>query len=215
MKNLFKFLITNRHRRVPRDEILEALWADLPPESALNNFNVTLSALRRVLEPYLYTGATSHYLHAQEGLYWFNRHSHYWLDAEAFLALAQADDEAAWQQALALYAGDYLAEDPYEDWTIVERERLRETYLSVLARLAAHCMSRGEIEAGIRHYQAILARDPYREEAHRQLMDAYARAGRRAEAVQQYQQCQRILRQDLDIAPAPETEALYRRILAE
>ena len=215
VKGLFKFLITNRHRRVPRDEILEALWSDLPLESAINNFNVTLSALRRVLEPYLYAGATSHYLHTQEGLYWFNRHSDYWLDAEAFVELAQADDERAWQEAVNLYAGDYLAEDPYEDWAVVERERLREAYLTALARLAARHVDRGEVEAGIRHYQTILARDPYREKVHRRLMDAYDRAGRRAEAVQQYQECRRILRKDLDVEPARETEALYRRIVAE
>jgi len=167
-----------------------------------------------VLEPYLYAGAGSHYLHSQEGLYWFNRHCQHWLDAEVFLALARSDDEAAWTEALALYGGDYLAEDPYEDWPIVERERLREVYLDLLARLAGRCVDRGELEAGLRHYQAILARDPYREEIHRRLMELYARAGRRAEAVQQFQECQRILRQDLNIAPAPETEALYRHLLA-
>jgi len=213
VKGLFKFLVTNRHRRVPRDEILEALWSDLPQESALNNFNVTLSALRRVLEPYLYAGADSHYLNAQEGLYWFNRHSDYWLDAEAFVALARADGEQDWQGAVDLYAGDYLAEDPYEDWTVVERERLRETYLNTLARLAGSHVERGAVEAGIRHYQTILTRDPYREEIHRRLMEVYARAGRRAEAVQQYQDCRRILQQDLGVEPAPETETLYRRIV--
>lgn len=215
VKGLFKFLITNLHRRVPRDEILEALWADLPLDAALNNFNVTLSALRRVLEPYLHAGMTSHYLHTQESLYWFNRHSNYWLDAQAFVELAEADDARAWQEALDLYTDDYLAEDPYEDWTLVERERLQEMFLTTLARLAGYHVNQGEIDVGIRHYQTILSRDPYREEVHRQLMDAYARAGRRAEAVQQYQECRRILRQDLEVEPSPETESLYRHIVEE
>ena len=76
-------------------------------------------------------------------------------------------------------------------------------------------VSQDEMETAIRYYQAILTRDPYREEVHRQLMDAYARAGRRAEAVQQYQECCRILRQDLEVGPSPETEVLYRCIVEE
>ncbi|MBU1880270.1 MAG: bacterial transcriptional activator domain-containing protein, partial [Chloroflexi bacterium] len=103
---------------------------------------------------------------------------------------------------------------PYEDWAIVERERLRELYLNTRSHLAAYHAGLGHLDTAIGHYQTILARDPYREEAHRQLMAAYFQAGRRAEAVQQYQECQRILQHDLGVAPSPETAALYRRIAA-
>jgi DNA-binding SARP family transcriptional activator len=46
-------------------------------------------------------------------------------------------------------------------------------------------------------------------------MDAYARSGRRAEAVQQYQECCHILQKDLGVEPSRETGALYRRIVGE
>jgi DNA-binding SARP family transcriptional activator len=59
----------------------------------------------------------------------------------------------------------------------------------------------------------ILNRDPYREDAHRQLMDAYARTGNRDAIRQQYDKLKTLLSDELGVDPLPETEATYRRLM--
>jgi len=54
--------------------------------------------------------------------------------------------------------------------------------------------------------------EPYRESAYRRLMRMLVRQGERAEAVRVYLECERLLKQDLGIAPSDETETLYREI---
>jgi DNA-binding SARP family transcriptional activator len=116
------------------------------------------------------------------------------------------------EQALALYRGEYL-EGVYADWCTLERERFRERFLSALESLAGLRAARGDLQRAIENYQRLLAHDPYRETAHRELMRCYYRLGDRVTAVQQYQACVQILREDLGLNPAPETEALYLQII--
>ena len=67
----------------------------------------------------------------------------------------------------------------------------------------------GEIDALSR----LIALESINESAHRELMDAYARAGRYTDALRQYQQCRVILRRELDLSPEPATDALYRELM--
>jgi DNA-binding SARP family transcriptional activator len=63
-------------------------------------------------------------------------------------------------------------------------------------------------------YQDILSKDQYHESAHRGLMLCYYRLGDRASAVRQYQACAKILREELDLSPAPETGKLFLKIIS-
>ena len=84
--------------------------------------------------------------------------------------------------------------------------------LRTLAKLMVYHGTKGQYEEAITYGQRILSLDPLREEVHRELMRYHQSAGRRAEALQQFQACRGILREELDIEPMPETMALYRRI---
>lgn len=144
-----------------------------------------------------------------------------WLDVTAFVTLTQPPaDRAALAKAVALYrddfmAGMYLDDCPeFETWLVVERERWRQKAASILHTLIAHTTQRGEIEAGLQHTERLLALDPWREEAHRHKMLLLALAGQRSAALKQYEQCRRMLVEELGVAPTAETEALYHRILA-
>jgi LuxR family transcriptional regulator, maltose regulon positive regulatory protein len=153
-------------------------------------------------------------------LYRFNRKTTCFYDVEAFEDLldrvgrAQTPTEekrALLEQALRMYQGDYL-EGIYADWCAMERERLRERYLAALETLADLCAERGELQRATDLYQSILSQDSYREAAHRGLMRCYYQLGDRAAAIRQYQICIKTLRQELGLAPMPETEKLYLQI---
>jgi DNA-binding SARP family transcriptional activator len=71
---------------------------------------------------------------------------------------------------------------------------------------------RGDLEAAIGHGQRLLADDPLRETVHREVMRLYFRNGQRAEAIRQYERCARLLAEELEVEPMPETRALLLEI---
>ncbi|MBC7083028.1 MAG: tetratricopeptide repeat protein [Firmicutes bacterium] len=225
VKSLLKYLVANADRWVPRDEILEALWPDKSPKDALNNFNVTLHALRRLLEPTLKRGTSSQYIRTQAGSYRFNPSGGYTLDVEEFERLceqAQALDSsgrstesiAVYRAAAEKYAGDFLPEDVYEAWTAPRREALKQSFIRVLLRLGNLLLERNLLaEAAVRARQAIKA-DPWREDAHRLLMTALARAGQRAKALQHYYSMEEAFLAEFGVGPEEETVRLFERISA-
>ena len=94
-KALFQILLLEPGRLVPTDQLLEYLWPDLPPKKAKNNLWVTVSQLRRVLEPGLPARARSAYIDKQGEGYYFNTDSDYWLDCEAFATSLTTSQSAA------------------------------------------------------------------------------------------------------------------------
>jgi LuxR family transcriptional regulator, maltose regulon positive regulatory protein len=112
-----------------------------------------------------------------------------------------------------LYRGDYLLEDLYENWTMVERERLSNAYVDMLDRLAANYIEAGRPRDGIRAYYRALEKDRCHEGSHRLLMLCYARMGQRDRAIKQYLLCERVFCQSYGIEPSHETYALYRDLL--
>lgn len=147
-----------------------------------------------------------------------------WVDADEFARCVEqgrrlaregrAEDAAAhFARAVDLYRGDFLGEDPHEEWAEAEREMLRGLALEALEWLSRHAAGGGDHGRAVALLRRALALDPYREDLHRLLMIELVESGRRAEALQQYRRCEEILARELDAAPAPETTELYRRLL--
>jgi DNA-binding SARP family transcriptional activator len=112
----------------------------------------------------------------------------------------------AYDEALALYAGD-LTSGP-DVLFLLERERLRGYYLSIMARLAEHHYALGDYKASLRNAFALLYADPCREDAHRMVMRSYVRDGQRAQALRHFETCRRILAREFDAIPERATLAL-------
>src|SRR5262249_3765904 len=117
------------------------------------------------------------------------------------------------EAAVALYRGPLLQECQ-EEWVFQERNVREQSYLAALERLAAIPQQRGEPAAAVRWLRPLVAADPYRESAVCSLLQALADSGDRAAMEQVYQELRLVLRRDLNAAPAPETEALYRSLRA-
>ncbi|HEY8369264.1 MAG TPA: bacterial transcriptional activator domain-containing protein, partial [Thermodesulfobacteriota bacterium] len=132
--------------------------------------------------------------------------------AERSGAIAEAI--GAYETAADLYRGDLLEGEPDAEWCSLEREHLREVLLDVLTALAGLHAREGNFDRTIAFCRRALRVDPIREEVHRRLVEALWRAGRRDEALRQYRTCREILRQELGVAPLPETERLAERVRA-
>ena len=123
------------------------------------------------------------------------------------------------EQAVALYRGSFLdgffvgESVLFEDWTLLLRERFHRLALDALFSLANYHERRRDYERARRYARRQVELEPWREEAHQQLMRLLARCGQRSAALAQYNVCRRILADELRIEPHRETTALYRRIL--
>ena len=134
-------------------------------------------------------------------------------DVAAFQKLSDNDPIAA----TGLYAGDLLdgftAPDvAFQDWLTGERAALRETACQTFERAVSQAANNGDWRKAVELAKRLVGLDPYRESSHRQLMELHAAAGDRAGAIRQYQACERLLRNELDVAPAQETMDLLEKI---
>jgi DNA-binding SARP family transcriptional activator len=207
------FFCLFQHRQgLRKEEIGGIFWPEHPPQRLDAIFRSSLYRLRRSLfrEAVIF----------EDGVYRFNREVDYESDIEEFERLLEEAEEAASLEeqssrlalGLKLYRGTYL-EGIYADWCALERQRLRERYLNALEALAGLRASQGRFQRAVEDYQQLVAEDPYREPAHRELMRCFYRLGDRAAAIRQYQACVEILRDDLGLSPEPDTETLYLQII--
>ena len=221
--HLLAYLVLRRDRPHSRERLAEELWSEQSGVNTRKRLRQALWTLRRVIacEPptdddlLLVDGTTIQ----------LNSNSALWIDIATFEAAADAARGSSGaslsnamaetlHRALALYTGDLL-EGSYEDWCIIERERFQVMLISVLDKLTDWSLAQHDPESASHYGYRLLAQDPTRERAHRQVMLACSLGGDRAGAVRQYERCTEILREELDVGPSSYTTDLLNRILLE
>ncbi len=206
-------------RRLLKDQAIEFLWPEADPTAGANNLYRTLHALRQTLDTALGPGTAEATLTFADGVLslaemaWVDVREFERLCAEASAAPAMLQP-ASLEQALALYQGDLLPDERYAEWTFGPREALQQRRRAACLALAAHQRDRHRYADAIAVLTPLLTQDAADELVHRELMRLYALAGRRHEALRQYQACVDALATELDVPPEPETAALYTQILA-
>ncbi len=217
--SLLKYLLLHHKQNTPREVLMDVFWPEAEPETARNNLNVAIHSLRRALRSTIFLPV----IVFEDGAYGLDSNLQVWLDVEEFERRVHAGKRletrnqltaaaAEYEAAISLYQGDFLEQNPYEEWTVLDRERLRVAYLDTLGRLSQIYFNRKQYAACIAICQLILARDRCREDAHSMLMRCYSRQGQDHLALRQYQACVEALRLELDVTPTPETTKLYELI---
>ncbi len=139
------------------------------------------------------------------------------VDVQEFEQLIGEGTPDAVARATTLYRGDLLdgldVRDPaFEEWLLLERQRLRDLAREGLAILLDRHLANGAHDQAGAVARRLLALDPLREAAHRALMQIYAEQGQTALALKQYQLCRDVLQNELGVRPEAETERLYQSI---
>lgn len=140
------------------------------------------------------------------------------VDVSEFEQLVQDDTIENLTSAAALYRGDLLqnlsvSAPEFEDWLVTEQRRYRQMALGALERLSDLLARDGQLERAVEVATSLLRHDPLNEDGHRRLMTLMADQGKLNDALRQYQICRDVLHRELEVAPAGETEELYRAIL--
>jgi predicted ATPase/DNA-binding SARP family transcriptional activator len=208
---LFKCLITQHDRRLSREQAMALFWPDAGPDAASDSLRSSLTILRQTLRPAAdLIGADRYHI-------WINPASDYWCDADEFERLARralaGSDPVPYQEALALYQGDYLPGDLYDDWATARRDNLRELWFQLAGGLAALYEQAGQLDAAVALLKQVGAQDLCREDLQARLMRLLAQQGRRVEALRHFQQVREALQRELEVDPAPDTVELYEQIL--
>lgn len=194
-----------------REHLAGLLWGEMTEERAKANLRMALYNLQKLFPGCLVvTRINVAFNHAQP----------YWLDVDVFKSGLDVShgQVASLRSTIELYRGEFLenlyvkSAPDFEVWLVEQREHLRLSFLRVLEELANHYMSQGDWTASIEAYRRLLVVDSFREDVNRRLMLALAQAGRYDAALEQYQLCCRLLREELCVEPTLETMALYERI---
>jgi len=139
------------------------------------------------------------------------------VDVDRFERLQEAEEPEALEEAAELYQGDFLqganlADGPFADWALIERQRLHERGVEVFSTLLDHRVEAGETERAVDVALRLLAIDPLEEKVHRRLIRLCLAQGRRSAALEQYRVCRAALERELGIPPERETEQLHQEI---
>ncbi|GBD86063.1 HTH-type transcriptional regulator MalT [bacterium BMS3Abin02] len=211
-RDIVKILVAKRGNTIHREELTEILWPGESPDRTANRLSVALTVVRSIFDPDK-NYPPDHYLKP-------NRTSVALalgvldIDVDAFLADAytgvrayrRGDAEAVdmLERAESNYRGDFLQEDPYEDWAVGTREEARAAYLSVARALADLASADGDLDAACRYHLRILELDPYDEAAHLGLIATMDANGRHGEAHRLYlQYSARMAELEIEAAPFP------------
>lgn len=220
VKDLLSYLLLNRDDSHQRERLAGLFWGDLDDHKARHCLNTSLWRLHQVLaHP---KNAPHPYLRVDSQTIGFNTASGFVLDVAEFETRCAWGDEAGnhspeqqaefYRQAITYYTTDLLV-DCYDDWCLVERERLQRMYLRVLSCLLSYHTQCGSYDAAIEYAVQILAHDPLHEDVHRDLIQLHLDARQPAAALRQYRACNAVLQRELGIDPMPETQALLERIM--
>ena len=194
----------------PRELLATLLWGDTGDERARHNLRQSLSKIRQCCDSLFIAKGDS--LELDTG--------NCEVDVARFEALASSENPEQLRVCLDLYRGELLEglnprEPEYADWLMLARTRLRNAACQVADRLGQALLEQGRIEESIKGFCDLLAIDPAHEPAHRALMTLYAEAGRRSDALRQFQRCAEALDRELGVEPSLETKQAYADLREE
>jgi DNA-binding SARP family transcriptional activator len=211
-------LAVRKGQAMAREALLDEVWPDADPQLASQSLNSLIYSLHRLLGSAI--GGAPVLVH-QHGAYRLNTEAGVSVDmdellqhvAEGHCLSAAGDRDGAaheFTQAIELYRGDLSAGSTTQ--FVIEREQLRATCLTLLARVADYHYGRREYDEALAIAIRLLSMDPCREDAHRMVMRCHVHRGERAQALRQYRVCERILRAEFDAPLEEATRALFEQV---
>jgi DNA-binding SARP family transcriptional activator len=215
------YLVAERDRPVPNEELAEAVWGPAPPPTWRPALRGVVSKVREFLETLELPADDM--LTSFSGCYQLVLPRDSTVDVElaaeqthlAERALAAGDPEralAAASEARALADRPLL---PGQEGAWVERRRAawHELLVRALQVLVDAGLAGGNADLAVQTATELVGLEPFRESAHLRLLRAHAAAGNPGEALRAYDRCRRLLAEELGVDPSPELEAVYLELL--
>jgi DNA-binding SARP family transcriptional activator len=194
-------------RPVRRAALAEKLWSDVTGAHALGSLRSALWRLRTREVPILSSS------NGDLGLRPDVR-----VDVRGLLAWARSQLEGTpshESDLVHVHSACELLPDWYDDWVLLERERLREVHVRALEALCDRLIASAEYPRANEVARAAIGGDPLRESAHRCLVRLHLAEGNQAEAIRAYRFFERILLHDLGLEPSSQMKSLVAEVMVE
>ncbi|MFC4565142.1 BTAD domain-containing putative transcriptional regulator [Nocardiopsis mangrovi] len=220
-RQLLVLLLIRNNAVVGVDTLIEELWGDEPPRSALTTLRTYIHNIRRLLAEDPASAGRDLLATRQAGYVLLVDDDR--VDAKVFEQLVESgrarleggEPEAGARDlraAVALWRGPAIANDRFggvlgAHAIHLEEMRIQAIHLRITAEKAL-----GRDQELIPELRSLAVSHPYNEVFHAELIESLCRSGRRAEALQAYQRLQSNLHRDLGIAPAPEIQRLHAKL---
>lgn len=218
---VLKYLVANRDRLIQAEELIEAFWPSTPGAKGATSVRQAIHTLRDRLEPDRQRHGASSFVVARAGGYELE-HGTVWIDADDFeesvrtglSALSRRESETAelaLTRAVALYRGDFLADEPYAEWSFGERDRLRDLAGQALRGLATAKADAGDLEGSTEQLHRLAELEPLDMDVQRDLLALLLRRGKHAEAHRRHEIIRRRYRRAFGEEPPFELSELAAR----
>jgi adenylate cyclase len=205
-QSLLAYLLLHRGRGHRRELVAGLLWPDLEEDKARSRLRYAIWQSRKAFG--------EKYLLADKIELSFNTEADYWLDLDAFdRPLLEDLTLQELQDALSIYDGDLLP-GFYDDWIVLERDRLQASYGSGMELLLVRLVDAGQWREVVEWAERWISRGHSPEVAYRALMVAYSQLGDSSNALISYKRCQEALEEQLAVEPSAETKRIYELIAA-
>lgn len=209
--DLLKLVVAQGGGAVAVSHLCAVLWPEAPGDAARNSFDNAVHRLRKLLGDDLHVQLNAGSLRLNPATCWTDVAA-----LEACLArisglgptIDMTQALALFDEAVALYQGEFLAgEDEWPD-LLMARTRLEARFTRQMGVLGATLEANGQTAAAVLIYQRVVEQQPLAEDIYRRLITGLLALGQRAEAYEAYRRCRQQLSVVLGIRPAPQTEAL-------
>ena len=201
--DLLQLLAVSPAGRRSRNDLIDLLWPDKDSASGANNLHRAIHDLRKVIGDDA-VRIEKRVVRLGDGV---------WVDLAEFERWIGDPDAERAADALAMY-GELCEDSPTSEPIALHRDHVRQKFVDAALRVARHFATR-DAHRTIDLLRRVLAADGTNEEAHRMLMSCLADSGRRAEALRQYAECERILREELGAGVSEPTRELFSKLSKE
>ncbi len=217
-RDIFKVLLINYRKAVSIDELIDLLWGDSSGKSIIPTIWNSVSYIRKALEPNIKAQTPSSFIKIIDKSYMLDLGDDAVIDFLQFRSLIDEAQRARtdttriglMEQAVALYTGDFLREDTYEEWSCFERESLKNLYLEALIEIASWYREKGNNDKALVSARKAVEADRTYEEGYEIIIDVLMEGGQAAEAQKVMRQCRDAFEKELASAPPRYLEDLLK-----
>ncbi len=219
---LLKAMVLHGAQEIPKEVLIDDLWPNATAKAGEKNFKINLHRLRKAIEPSPRKEFGYSYIIQKAGLVSFDPQL-VQLDTDTFdLAVSKGSafqknnqfNQAIhqYEKACGIYKGNYFSEEPYLDWISQRRDQYRTKYMELLVKKAMLHEELDQIENAVNTWYLGLNTDPCFEIAYQNLMILFADTGQKKRAVDVFDNCKQILKNDLGTEPDPQTLDIFQQI---
>jgi two-component SAPR family response regulator len=215
-RDIFKILLINHRKSVTIDELIDFLWPNSESKNLIPTLWNSVSYIRKALEPDIKPHTQSAYINIMDKSYMLDLGTNASIDFLQFKHLISKSGKennieakiTLLEQAAALYVGDFLKEDSFEEWAAFERESMKELFLEAIMEIGNYYLDNGKLSEAIFFARKAIEADKVYEDAYKLLFTALADNDQVSELTKAWKLCQTSYKKELGTNPPAFLEKL-------